>query len=144
MAYPIPRFPNADLVRALALRRAVLAATGEETDMAVHVLDAAQRKLATLAETRSEHEPVRASAAMVPYTARVDGEVGVQGIATGLIGDALLNGGPNRSNLIIIGPLPSSTRRTTSPATPPVQRGTGAFNCRPADFSAQVDWTRAP
>jgi replicative DNA helicase len=112
MAQSCPSAANiaryADLLRDHALRRSLAAGTGEVSDMALHmgersalqVLDTAQSKLSTLAETRSVQELVHVSEAMVPYMAqveaRVGGEVGVQAIATGLAGlDALLNGGPS-------------------------------------------------
>lgn len=124
MAQSCPSAANiaryAELVRDRALRRALLVAAGELTDMALRpgqrsgmqVLDAAQSTLAALAETRAEREPLHIGEAMVQYmevvAARERGDVGAHGIATGFAGlDALFNGGPNRGNFVIIGARPS-------------------------------------
>ena len=108
----------ADLVRDRALRRGLLAATAEMSEMAFNpgarnageVLDAAQTALAALAETRTVREPIRASEAMAAHLDVLDGRVEHKhsGIPTGFADiDALLTGGPNRGALVILGARPS-------------------------------------
>lgn len=108
----------ADLVRDRALRRGLLAATAEMSEMAFNpgarsagdVLDAAQSALAALAETRAIREPIRAGDAMVAHLEVLDDRVDrkVSGIPTGFAEiDALLTGGPNRGALVILGARPS-------------------------------------
>lgn len=109
---------HADLVRDRALRRGLLATTSSMIEMAYHpdgktaveVLDAAQSALATLAETRSVKDPVRASEALISHIElmgrRTEG--GEIGVPTGFkLLDAMLNGGMKRGNLIILGARPS-------------------------------------
>lgn len=111
---------HAELVRDRALRRALLAATGEVAELArqpgartaAQVLDEAQGRLATLAETRAAREPVHASEAMIAHLpliqARADGLASAMGIATGFDGlDRVLGGGPSRGNLVIVAGRPS-------------------------------------
>jgi hypothetical protein len=124
MAQSCPNAANiahyAELVRDRALRCALLAASGEVSEMALRpgvrsapqVLDAAQLALAALAETRIARCPQSGKKAMVAHmasiNARLAGDVGTQGIATGCTDiDRLLNGGPNRGNLVILGESPS-------------------------------------
>lgn len=122
MAQSTPSAANiaryADLVRDRALRRGLLAATADMSEMAFNpgsrsageVLDAAQSALAALAETRTLREPIRASEAMLAHIDVLDGRVERRhcGIATGFAGiDALLMGGPNRGALVILGARPS-------------------------------------
>lgn len=108
----------ADLVRDRALRRGLLAATSEMSELAFNpggrsageVLDVAQSALAALAETRTVREPVRAGNAMVSHLEVLDGRVEHKrsGIPTGFTDvDALLTGGPNRGALVILGARPS-------------------------------------
>lgn len=108
----------ADMVRDRALRRGLLAATSEMNEMAfnpgtrtaVEVLDAAQSRLSSLAETRVAREPIRASEAMVTHIGVIDErlEGKASGIPTGFPDiDAILNGGPNRGALVILGARPS-------------------------------------
>jgi replicative DNA helicase len=108
----------ADLVRDRALRRGLLAATADMSEMAFNpgtrtageVLDAAQSALATLAETRTMREPISASEAMLAHIDVLDGRIDRKytGIPTGFSGiDALLTGGPNRGALMILGARPS-------------------------------------
>lgn len=108
----------ADLVRDRALRRGLLAATADISEMAFNpgsrsageVLDAAQSALSSLAETRTVREPIRASDAMLSHIDVMDGRVDrkYHGIATGFAEiDALLTGGPNRGALVILGARPS-------------------------------------
>ncbi len=122
MAQATPSAANiaryADMVRDRALRRGLLAATSTMNEMAfnpgsrtaVEVLDAAQSSLSALAETRVAREPIRASEAMLTHIEvmdkRVEGET--SGIPTGFPDiDAILNGGPNRGALVILGARPS-------------------------------------
>lgn len=108
----------AEMVRDRALRRGLIAATNGMADMAFNpagksaaeILDFAQNQINQLAETRVKREPVRASDAMIQHVdvieARCEGKV--FGISTGLKDlDALLNGGMNRGDLIIVGARPS-------------------------------------
>lgn len=108
----------AELVRDRALRRGLLVATADMSEMAINpghrtageVLDAAQSALFALAETRTLGEPIRASAAMIAHIDVMDGRVDRKytGIATGFGDiDALLTGGPNRGALVILGARPS-------------------------------------
>ena len=108
----------ADLVRDRALRRGLLAATADMSEMAFkpdgrsagEVLDAAQSALAALAETRTLREPIQASAAMMAHIDVLGdrAERKYTGIATGFADiDRLLNGGPNRGALVILGARPS-------------------------------------
>lgn len=108
----------AELVRDRALRRGLLAATADMSEMAINpgyrtageVLDAAQSALSALAETRTLGEPIRASVAMIAHIDVMDGRVDRKctGIATGFADiDALLTGGPNRGALVILGARPS-------------------------------------
>lgn len=122
MAQATPSAANigryADMVRDRALRRGLLAATSTMNEMAfnpgsrtaVEVLDAAQSSLSALAETRVAREPIRASEAMLTHIdvmdERVEGRT--SGIPTGFPDiDAILNGGPNRGALVILGARPS-------------------------------------
>lgn len=122
MAQSTPSAANigryADLVRDRALRRGLLAATAEMSEMAFNpgarsageVLDAAQTALAALAETRAVREPIRASEAMAAHLEVLDGRVEHKhsGIPTGFTEiDTLLTGGPNRGALVILGARPS-------------------------------------
>jgi replicative DNA helicase len=115
----------AEIVRDRALRRGLIAETSRLADLAFNpagktaseVLDVAQGAIAALAETRALREPVRASEAMVAHVdvleARTEGKT--SGIPTGLAGiDALLNGGPNRGNLVILGARPSMGKTALS------------------------------
>lgn len=108
----------ADLVRDRALRRGLLAATADMSEMAFkpdgrsagEVLDAAQSALAVLAETRTVREPIAASAAMATHcdvlSERAEGKS--SGISTGFADiDRKLGGGPNRGALVILGARPS-------------------------------------
>lgn len=108
----------AEIVRDRALRRGLIAETSRLADLAFNpggktageVLDVAQGAISALAETRALREPVRASEAMIAHVdvleKRTEGKL--TGIPTGLTGiDALLNGGPNRGNLVILGARPS-------------------------------------
>ncbi|SFM64588.1 replicative DNA helicase [Rugamonas rubra] len=108
----------ADLVRDRALRRGLLVATAEMSEMAFRpgartagdVLEAAQTALAALAETRATREPIRASEAMVAHLDVLDGRIEhkCSGIPTGFSDiDTLLTGGPNRGALVILGARPS-------------------------------------
>lgn len=108
----------ADLVRDRALRRGLLAAVADMSELAFRpgsrtagdVLDASQSMLAALAETRATREPIRAGEAMVAHLDVLDGRVDRKytGIPTGYAKiDALLTGGPNRGALVIIGARPS-------------------------------------
>lgn len=108
----------ADMVRDRALRRGLLAATSEMADLAfnpgsrtaLEVLNVAQASLSALAETRSVRDPVRASEAMLKHIDVIDGRVEgkFSGIPTGFADvDAILNGGPNRGALVIVGARPS-------------------------------------
>lgn len=124
MAQSCPSAANigryAELVRDRALRRAMLAACGRMNDMALQpdgrtglqVLDAAQAMLSQLAETRAERVPLHAREALVKYMqvieARERGDAGSMGVSTGLAAlDHVLNGGPNKGNLVIVGARPS-------------------------------------
>lgn len=109
---------HADVVRDRALRRGLLAATSEMSELAfkpgaksaVEVLDVAQSKLAALAETRMMREPKRANEVLVGYAEMMcrREEGGEVGIPTGFKDfDRMLNGGMKRGNLIIIGARPS-------------------------------------
>lgn len=108
----------ADMVRDRALRRGLLAATSEMSDLAfnpgsrtaLEVLNVAQASLSALAETRTVRDPIRASEAMLTHIDVIDGRVEgkFSGIPTGFEDiDAILNGGPNRGALVIIGARPS-------------------------------------
>ena len=122
MAQSTPSAANiaryADLVRDRALRRGLLAATADLSNMAYNpggrtageVLDAAQSALAALVETRAAREPVRASDAMIEHCKvlgdRVEREY--TGVPTGFKDiDEVLTGGPNRGALVILGARPS-------------------------------------
>jgi len=116
---------HADLVRDRALMRALLASTSEMSALAVNpngmtaaeVLDAAQARLAVLAERRSVQEPERASAAMMVHIAAIEcrTEGKSNGIPTGLSAiDELLTGGPNRGALVILGARPSMGKTALS------------------------------
>jgi len=109
---------HSDLVRDRALMRALLATTSEMSELAINpagrtaaeVLDAAQARLATLAEKRAVQEPERASAAMVTHIGTIENrtEGRGSGIPTGFAAiDELLTGGPNRGALVILGARPS-------------------------------------
>lgn len=115
----------ADIVRDRALRRGLIAETSRLADLAFNpgaktaseVLDVAQGAIAALAETRALREPVRASEAMIAHVdvleRRAEGKT--SGIPTGLKGiDDLLNGGPNRGNLVILGARPSMGKTALS------------------------------
>ncbi len=115
----------ADLVRDRALRRGLLAATSEMAELAFNpgtrtaseVLDAAQSALSALAETRSVREPLRASDALISHIDVIDGRVDRKssGIPTGFDDvDELLNGGPNRGALVILGARPSMGKTALS------------------------------
>lgn len=122
MAQSTPSAANigryADMVRDRALRRGLLAATSEMSAMAFNpgsrtageVLDVALSSLSSLAETRVAREPIRASEAMLAHIdvmdRRLEGKA--SGIPTGFADiDAILNGGPNRGALVIVGARPS-------------------------------------
>ena len=122
MAQSTPSAANigryADLVRDRALRRGLLAATADMSEMAFksdgrsagEVLDAAQSALAALAETRTLREPISASAAMSSHIDVLSDrmERKTTGIPTGFADlDRLLNGGPSRGALVILGARPS-------------------------------------
>lgn len=122
IAQSVPSAANiaryADLVRDRALRRGLLAATADMSEMAFNpggrsagdVLDAAQSALAALAETRTVREPIKASHAMLAHIDVIDGRVDRKyvGLATGFADiDALLTGGANRGALVILGARPS-------------------------------------
>lgn len=109
---------HAELVCDRALRRALMAAMDELTGLvhaagpstAAELLDLAQGKLASLAETRSEAEPVRVCDAMIPYIAKFDERTdGVSaGMGTSFLDlDALLCGGPRDGKLVILAARPS-------------------------------------
>lgn len=109
---------HADLVRDRALRRGLLHAVDEISEMATNpggrsagdVLDAAQSTLSSLAEVRTSREPTKASEAMLAHIGVLDGRlVGkYSGLATGFADiDALLTGGANRGALVILGARPS-------------------------------------
>lgn len=109
---------HADLVRDRALRRGLLAATADFTELAYNpngrtanqVLDAAQTALAALAESRDRRDPIRASDAMIEHCKVLDDRVEREcsGIPTGFKDiDELLAGGPNRGALVILGARPS-------------------------------------
>jgi replicative DNA helicase len=115
----------AELVRDRALRRGLLDATAKMIEMAqsqngttaAEMLDAAQSAIATLAESRVMREPNRASDVMAQHcevmTQRDENKV--SGISTGFLTiDALLNGGMNRGNLIILGARPSMGKTALS------------------------------
>ncbi|MET3132880.1 replicative DNA helicase [Oxalobacteraceae bacterium GrIS 1.11] len=108
----------ADIVRDRALRRGLLAATAEMSEMAFspgsrtadEVLDAAQSKLSELAEKRTVSEPILVNDAMIEHIDVIDGRVDHKfaGIATGFADiDRILTGGPNRGALMILGARPS-------------------------------------
>ncbi|MFC0168397.1 replicative DNA helicase [Pseudoduganella danionis] len=116
---------HAELVRDRALMRALLGATSELSELALspngqtgaQVLDAAQAKLAALAERRSIREPVRASVAMITHIEEIDRryEKKTSGIPTGFSQiDELLSGGPNRGALVILGARPSMGKTALS------------------------------
>jgi len=129
MAQSVPSSANvarhADLVRDRALRRGLVAAASEVSELAHNpgartageVLDAAQTALATLAETRAVREPVLASVAMISHIDVMDGRVEhkLSGIPTGFEAiDRLLTGGPNRGALVILGARPSMGKTALS------------------------------
>ncbi|MFZ6750092.1 replicative DNA helicase [Undibacterium sp. Ren11W] len=108
----------AEFVRDSSLRRGLLAATSEISEMAFNpgirtaeeVLDSAQATLSRLSETRSAREPIRASDAMIAHIDVMDGRVDrkYSGIQTGFATiDELLTGGPNRGALVVLGARPS-------------------------------------
>jgi len=108
----------AEIVRDRALRRGLIAETSKMVEMAVNpkgktaaeVLDAAGSAIASLAEARTTREPILASQAMVGHCDVLEGRMDrkVSGIPTGFGDiDALLNGGPNRGALVIVGARPS-------------------------------------
>lgn len=109
---------HADVVRDRALRRGLLAASLDITEMAYNpgargageILDAAQSALAALGESRTVREPERASDAMIAHCKVLDGRVEREytGIPTGFRDlDEILTGGPNRGALVILGARPS-------------------------------------
>lgn len=109
---------HADLVRDRALRRGLLAASMDLTEMAhnpgaraaAEILDSAQSALAALGESRTTREPELASAAMIAHCKVLDGSIEREyaGIATGFRDvDEVLTGGPNRGALVILGARPS-------------------------------------
>lgn len=109
---------HADMVRDRALRRGLIAATDEMAQLAfdpgarsaVEVLDAAQSKLAALAETRTIREPVRVGDALTSHIEAMDRRYSGEeiGIPTGFKWfDDMLNGGMKRGNLVILGARPS-------------------------------------
>ena len=115
---------HADTVRDRALRRGLLDATGKMVEMAhsptktaIEMLDAAQSAITSLAETRVQREPNRASDVMALHCdvmARRE-ESKSHGISTGFLSiDSLLNGGMNRGNLIILGARPSMGKTALS------------------------------
>jgi replicative DNA helicase len=108
----------ADMVRDRALRRGLLAATSEMSELAfnpgsrtaIEVLNVAQTALSALAETRTQREPIRASEAMIAHIGVMDGRVDrkFSGIPTGFANiDTILTGGPTRGALVILGARPS-------------------------------------
>jgi len=129
IAQSVPSAANiaryADLVRDRALRRGLLAATSEMTELAHNpggrtagqILDIAQASLSSLAETRTMREPVRMSDAMLAHVDVMEGRVERKytGIPTGFPDiDALLTGGPNRGALVILGARPSMGKTALS------------------------------
>jgi replicative DNA helicase len=109
---------HVDVVRDRALRRGLLAASLDITEMAYNpgardageILDAAQSALASLGESRAVREPERASDAMIAHCKVLDGRVEREytGIPTGFRDlDEILTGGPNRGALVILGARPS-------------------------------------
>ena len=116
---------HAEIVRDRALRRGLIAETSKMADMAFNpqgksageVLDMAQAAISTLAETRTTQEPVRASDAMIAHVDVLEGRMDrkVSGIPTGFVDiDAILNGGPNRGALVILGARPSMGKTALS------------------------------
>lgn len=106
------------LVRDTALRRAMIAETSRIAEMAVNpngktavqVLDAAQSAIATLAETRSTRDPIKASDAMLAHVDVLEGRVErkITGLKTGFTQlDEICTGGFNRGALVILGARPS-------------------------------------
>lgn len=76
------------------------------------MLDAAQGKLATLAETRSEQDPVHVSEVILPYRAQVEARVSTaRSACRASPGWTLPNGGPNRGTPVIIAPDRRRARR---------------------------------
>lgn len=115
----------AEIVRDRALRRGLIAETSKMAEMAFNpggksageVLDAAQAAISSLAETRTTKEPVRASDAMIAHCEVLEGRIDrkVSGIPTGFADiDAILNGGPNRGALVILGARPSMGKTALS------------------------------
>lgn len=109
---------HADVVRDRALRRGLLSASSDLTEMAYNpggrgageILDAAQSALSALGESRAVRAPERACDAMIAHCKVLDGRVEREytGIPTGFTGiDEILTGGPGRGNLVILGARPS-------------------------------------
>lgn len=116
---------HAEIVRDRALRRGLIAETSKMADMAFNpngktaaeVLDVAQAAIGLLAESRSAKDPVKASDAMIEHCEVLEGRIDrkVSGIPTGFADiDALLNGGPNRGALVILGARPSMGKTALS------------------------------
>lgn len=115
----------AEIVRDRALRRGLIAETSKMAELAFNpmgktageVLDIAQSAISALAETRTTKEPIRASDAMIAHVDVLEGrmERKISGIPTGFTDiDAILNGGPNRGALVIVGARPSMGKTALS------------------------------